>query len=294
MSISGIQFSGSFVALITPMLSNGDIDFDNLRKLVDWHVQSGTNGLVVLGTTAETSTLSDGEQIAVLSTVIEQNKGQLPILVGNGTNSTRTTIAKTQQLAELNIDGFLTVTPYYNRPSQDGMVAHYKAVANSTDKPIILYNVPPRTGVDLDNDSVFELMDVDNIVGIKDATGDLLRVAQMKEKNPEFILLSGDDLTAQHYIAQGGHGVISVTANVEPQLMSDMVKSTLTNAKDASLLDEKLLLLHRDLFIESNPAPTKYALKEKGMIVSDAVRLPLLPLSAKNHSVIKQAIIHAQ
>lgn len=292
---SSINFSGSYVALITPMFNDTQVDFDGLKKLVDWHIESGTNGLVILGTTAETATLSEKEQYDVLTTVIEQNKGRLPIIVGNGSNSTSATVEKTKQLDSLAIDGYLTVTPYYNKPTQKGMVAHFKAVAAVTKKPVILYNVPGRTGVDLDTSAVIELMAVPNIIGIKDATADIARVKEMKQADPEFVLFSGDDLTTHHYINEGGNGVISVTANVEPHLMSKMVKMSLAGDHSmAELLDEKLRLLHRDLFIEPNPVPAKWALKEKGLISSDMVRLPLLPMEPINHIVIKQALEHAQ
>lgn len=292
---SNINFSGSFVALITPMFEDGKVDFDGLKKLVDWHVTSGTDGLVILGTTAETATLSKSEQMTVLNTVIEQNAGRLPIIVGNGSNSTSTTVAITKELDELAIDGYLTVTPYYNKPTQKGMNAHFKAVAAATNKPVILYNVPGRTGVDLLTDSVIELMAVDNIIGIKDATADLARVKEMKQANKDFLLFSGDDLTTHHYISEGGDGVISVTANVEPESMAKMVRLSLQgDHSSAALLDEKLRLLHRDLFIEPNPVPAKFALKEKGLIGSDMVRLPLLPMEPINHNVIKQALEHAQ
>lgn len=287
------NFSGSFVALITPMLENGDVDYMGLRKLVDWHIASGTDGLVILGTTAETATLTEQEQALVLDVVIEQNQKRLPLIVGNGSNCTRSTIEKTKQLDSLAINGYLTVTPYYNKPSQKGMVEHFKAVAAATSKPIILYNVPSRSGVDLYNKAVFELMGIENIVGIKDATGDLSRVSAMKQQDPSFLLFSGDDLTSQHYVSLGGDGVISVTANVEPELMQKMVKASIAdNQKNAELYDEKLCLLHRDLFIEPNPVPTKWALKEKGLISSDMVRLPLLTMEPNNHKTIKLALQH--
>jgi len=275
------------------MFDNGDVDYTGLRKLVDWHIASGTDGLVILGTTAETATLTEQEQALVLDAVIEQNQGRLPLIVGNGSNCTRSTVEKTKQLDSLAIDGYLTVVPYYNKPNQKGMAEHFKAVAAVTDKPIILYNVPSRTGVDLDNETVFELMNVSNIVGIKDATGDLSRVTAMKQQDPTFLLFSGDDLTSQHYVSLGGDGVMSVTANVEPELMQKMVKASMAdNQKDAELYDEKLCLLHRDLFVEPNPVPAKWALKEKGLISSDMVRLPLLTMEPNNHKTIKQALQH--
>lgn len=289
------SFSGSWVALITPMNKNGDVNFEDLRKLVNWHIESGTTGLVILGTTAETATLSEQEQMDVLTTVIDENNGRLPIVVGNGSNSTQKTIENTKKLNHLNIQGFLTVTPYYNKPTQKGMVAHFKAVAEATDKPIILYNVPGRTCVDLANESVIELAKVKNIVGIKDATSDLERVEVLKANTEEFLLFSGDDLSSKEYLQLGGDGVISVTANVEPKLLAQMVDSCLQDKHaEANELNDKLVPLHKELFIEPNPVPAKWALLDKGVISSDAVRLPLLTMEPNNKTVVKQALKHAQ
>lgn len=288
------SFSGSWVALITPMTDQGEVDYDDLRKLVDWHVESGTTGLVILGTTAETATLSDEEQMAVLEAVIEHNQGRLPIVVGNGSNSTQKTIDTTKKLDCLAIDGYLTVTPYYNKPTQKGMVAHFKAVAQATDKPIILYNVPGRTCVDLSNESVIELAKVDNIIAIKDATADLSRVSEIRQACPDLLQFSGDDGSSQQYLELGGDGVISVTANVEPELVAKMVAASLDNNFELALsTDEKLVPLHKELFIEPNPVPAKWALQQKAMIKSDAVRLPLLTMEPNNQLVVKQALEHA-
>ncbi len=288
------SFSGSWVALITPMNEQGGVDYDDLRKLVDWHVESGTTGLVILGTTAETATLSEAEQLSVLEAVIEHNKKRLPIVVGNGSNCTQKTISKTKALDDLEIDGYLTVTPYYNKPTQKGMIAHFKAIAEVTDKPIILYNVPGRTCVDLSNESVIELAQVQNIIGIKDATADLTRVDVLKQAVQEFMLFSGDDSSSQQYLELGGDGVISVTANVEPKLVADMVAASLNNQfEQAKVLDSKLAPLHKELFIEPNPVPAKWALQQKQMIKSAAVRLPLLSMEPNNQLVVKQALEHA-
>lgn len=288
-------FSGSWAALITPMTEQGEVDHKDLRKLVDWHVESGTKGLVVLGTTAETATLSKDEQMAVLTTVIDHNAGRMPLWVGNGSNCTRTTVEQTKAFDHLNIDGYLTVTPYYNKPTQKGMIAHFNAVANATDKPVILYNVPGRTGVDLTNESVIALAQVDNIIGLKDATGDLERVSAIKAACPEFLLFSGDDISSQAYLALGGDGVISVTANVEPALVANMVALSLDGQFDlAKQQDAKLVELHKHLFIEPNPVPAKWALAEKAMITSAAVRLPLLAMEPNNQAVVKQALEHAK
>ena len=294
-SHSRFDFSGSFVALITPMLEDGKVYFESLKNLVTWHIESGTQGLVILGTTAESATLTQSEQLEVLTTVIEVNNGRLPIIVGNGSNSTSDTIEKTKGFDPLAIDGYLTVTPYYNKPTQKGMVAHFKAVAAVTDKPVLLYNVPGRTGVDLSNESVIELMAVDNIIGIKDATADLTRVAPLKQADASFLLFSGDDATGRQYVSQGGDGVISVTANVEPDLMAQMLNALMTGNTDlASTIDSKLSALHEDLFVEPNPVPAKWALKAKGLIESDMVRLPLLPMEPIHNNVIKQALQKAK
>ena len=288
-------FSGSWVALITPMDEQGKVDFEDLRKLVSWHIEAGTTGLVILGTTAEAVTLSEQEQLDVLNTVIDENKSRLPIVVGNGSNCTQTTIDKTKQLDGLDIQGYLTVTPYYNKPTQKGMVAHFKAVAAVTDKPIILYNVPGRTCVDLSNEAVIELAKIDNIVGIKDATADLSRVAVLRENTNDFLLFSGDDFSSIEYLELGGDGVISVTANVEPAKLAKLVDACLAGLSDkAKEINNKLLALHQDLFIEPNPVPTKWALQQKGLIKSDAVRLPLLKMEPNNHSVVKQALEQAK
>ncbi len=285
------KLTGSFVALITPMLNNGEVDFDSLTSLIEWHILAGTDGLVILGTTAESATLSESEKMQVLTHSIDVNNQRLPIVVGNGTNCTASTIEVTQKYDHLAIDGFLTVTPYYNKPSQRGMIHHFKAVAAAATKPIILYNVPGRTNVDLSNDSVKELMAVSNIVGIKDATGDLTRVRQLKEANPDFILLSGDDASSKDFLHLGGDGVISVTANIRPKEIAQMVSlSRSGKAQQAHEIDSKLSALHHDLFIEPNPVPVKWALLQEDKISSDFVRLPLVTMEPKHHSVIKQAL----
>lgn len=285
------QFSGSYVALITPMLTNGEVDFDSLTKLIEWHIASGTDGFVILGTTAETVTLNNDEKLAVLKHAIEVNNKRLPIIVGNGSNCTATTIATTKAYQELDIDGFLTVTPYYNKPNQRGTIAHLRAVAEASTKPIILYNVPGRTNVDLSNESVIELMAVENIVGIKDATGDLSRVAVFKEADEGFILFSGDDATSREFIELGGHGSISVTANVAPKQLAQMVNLSIQGEHEqAKSVDAKLAALHQDLFIEPNPVPAKFLLAEEKIITSDFVRLPLVTMEPNNKTIVKQAL----
>lgn len=291
MSSRSQMFSGCFVALITPMLANEEVDHESLTSLVKWHIDQGTDGLVVLGTTAETATLTLAEQKSVLETVIAANEGQLPLIIGNGSNSTRHTVELTKLFDEYAIDGFLTVTPYYNRPNQGGIVAHFEKVAQATDKPIILYNVPPRTGVDLTNESVIKLMAIKNIVGIKDATGDLSRVSVFKQADKNFALFSGDDATSREFIEQGGHGTISVTGNVAPQKLAKMINAQISgDSVTATELDGQLKALHNDLFIEPNPVPSKWALAHLGKISSDTVRLPLISMELSNQERIKQAL----
>lgn len=229
------MLKGSYVALITPMLANGEVDYQSLTRLVDYHLAQGTDGLVVLGTTAEAATLAWAEQLAVVRAVCDQVAGKLTIIVGNGANSTAVAVDKTRQLTELPIDGFLTVTPYYNKPMQKGMRLHFEAIAAVTDKPILLYNVPGRTGVDLLPETVAELAVTQNIVGIKDATGSLERLHELQQCCPaDFSLFSGDDISSADFLLAGGHGVISVTANVAAAAVAGVVNAAL--AGDEALM----------------------------------------------------------
>ena len=251
------MFSGSLVAIITPMLADGQVDYVSLKKLLNYQVDNGTDGLVIMGTTGEAATIPFSEQLTVMQFVLDEVQGRVKIIAGNGSNSTAEAIEKTKQLNELAIDGFLTVTPYYNKPTQAGMVAHFKAVAAATDKPVLLYNVPGRTGVDMLAETVATLSAVPNIVGIKEATGSLARLAELQKLCPnDFLLLSGDDASACEFLLQGGHGVISVTTNVAPLAMSQMIKAAVQQDRTtAEQIDQTLQGLHRDLFIESNPIP---------------------------------------
>ncbi len=289
------MFRGSYVALITPMTEQGQVDYVSLQQMVQYQLDNGTDGLIIMGTTGEAATIPFAEQLEVLGAVIAQVAGRCQVLAGNGSNSTAEAVEKTIQLNALAIDGYLTVTPYYNKPTQQGMVAHFQAVAAATDKPVLLYNVPGRTGVDLQAATVATLSKVANIVGIKEATGSLERLAQLQALCPaDFDLLSGDDASAKNFILQGGHGVISVTTNVAPLAMSQMIQAaragdaTAAQAKDASLQ-----ALHRDLFIESNPIPTKWALRRMGLIASDMARLPLTRLEPIHAAAIEQALQQA-
>jgi 4-hydroxy-tetrahydrodipicolinate synthase len=289
------MFSGSLVAIITPMLADGQIDYVSLKKLLNYQVDNGTDGLVVMGTTGEAATIPFNEQLAVMQFVIDEVQGRVKIIAGNGSNSTAEAVEKTKQLDELAIDGFLTVTPYYNKPTQAGMIAHFKAVAAATDKPILLYNVPGRTGVDLQSVTVAELSKVPNIIGIKEATGSLTRLSELQQLCPkDFLLLSGDDASACAFLLQGGHGVISVTTNVAPLAMSQMIRAACQKDPATSQqIDLTLQGLHRDLFIESNPIPSKWALWRLGLISSDFARLPLTQLEPIHQSAIEQALHQA-
>ncbi|MFN6263886.1 MAG: 4-hydroxy-tetrahydrodipicolinate synthase [Chromatiaceae bacterium] len=286
------MFSGSHVALITPMLKDGQVDYPSLKRLLDYQLENGTDGLIIMGTTGEAATIPFAEQIDVLQYVLVHVQGRIQIIAGNGSNSTAEAVEKTKVLSALPIDGFLTVTPYYNKPTQQGMLAHFKAVAGATEKPVLLYNVPGRTGVDLLPATVAELSKVPNITGIKEATGSLTRLKELQALvGADFALLSGDDASACDFLLQGGHGVISVTTNIAPKAMALMIKvARAGNTAAAQALDKTLQPLHRDLFIESNPIPSKWALLRLGLISSDFARLPLTQLEPIHQSVIEQAL----
>lgn len=289
------MFRGSWVALITPMVETGEIDYDSLKQLVDFHLNNGTQGLVIMGTTGEAATIGLTEQMQVITAVCQQVQGQIPVIAGNGANSTADAVERTKTLSQLPIAGFLTVTPFYNKPMQKGMVLHFNAVAAATDKPILLYNVPGRTGVDLLPQTVAELTKTNNIVGIKEATGSMQRLADLQQLCPaDFSLLSGDDASAAEFMLKGGHGVISVTTNVAPQQMAQLCAvATQGERQQAEAIDKKLQALHHDLFIEANPIPTKWALHKMGLISSDMMRLPLTQLEPIHHAVIEQALTQA-
>lgn len=286
------MFSGSHVALITPMFADGQVDYPSLKRLLDYQLQHGTDGLVIMGTTGEAATIPFHEQLEVLQFVIEHVQGRCQIIAGNGSNSTAEAVEKTVALNALAIDGFLTVTPYYNKPTQKGMLAHFQAVAAVTDKPVLLYNVPGRTGVDLLPATVAQLAMVPNITGIKEATGSLQRLRDLQAVvSKDFALLSGDDASACDFLLQGGHGVISVTTNIAPEAMTAMIQAARTGDADtAKKVDATLQPLHRDLFIESNPIPSKWALLRLGLISSDFARLPLTQLEPIHQSAIEQAL----
>ena len=283
---------GSIVAIVTPMFEDGTVDWKGLEKLVEWHIAEGTNSIVAVGTTGEASTLSMAEHTQVIKEIIRVANKRIPIIAGTGANSTHEAIELTKEAKELGADAALLVTPYYNKPTQEGLYQHYKAIAEAVDLPQILYNVPGRTGVDMHNDTVIRLADIPQIVGIKDATGDVARGAALIEglQGKAMVVYSGDDETAYQLIAHGAKGNISVTANVAPKQMSEMCKLAIAgNAAQAEAKNQEVANLHNILFCESNPIPVKWALHEMGLI-GTGIRLPLTPLAEQYRSQLRQEL----
>jgi 4-hydroxy-tetrahydrodipicolinate synthase len=286
------MLNGSMVALITPMTPSGEVDYSSLKRLVSYHIEHHSDALVVLGTTGESATFELTEHVEVVTFVVKEARGQIPIIAGNGANSTRQAVALTQALSHLDLAAMLCVTPYYNKPSPDGLIAHFSAVADASDVPQILYNVPSRTGVDLPLEVLIELSEHPNIIGIKDATGDTGRVVPMRLScGDDFLLLSGDDETAKDFIFQGGNGVISVVNNLEPALFKAMCAACLNGHwQQAQALHDRLLPLARDLFVEANPIPVKWAAYKQGLIQTPSLRLPLTTLHADNKRRVQEAM----
>jgi 4-hydroxy-tetrahydrodipicolinate synthase len=283
---------GSIVALITPMLENGSVDWDGLKQLVEWHIAQGTNAIVAVGTTGEASTLNMEEHTKVIAEVVRIANKRIPIIAGTGANSTVEAIELTQAAKNLGADAALLVTPYYNKPTQEGLYQHYKTIAEAVDIPQILYNVPSRTGVDLANETVLRLAEIRNIVGIKDATGNLERgTALISQLRPQdMVVYSGDDASAWQLILAGAQGNISVTANVAPKTMSQICAAALAqDAATAEQLNTHVAALHEILFCESNPIPVKWALHEMGKTTA-GIRLPLTPLADQFRSPIREAL----
>ena len=290
------MFKGSLVALITPMDVDGSIDYQGLEKLVEFHIENGTDGIVAVGTTGESATVTVKEHISIAEQVVKFAAGRITVIAGNGANATSHAIELTKALNTSGIDGMLGVTPYYNKPSPRGLVAHYTAIANNTDIPQILYNVPGRTGVDMLPETIAELSTHKNIVAIKEATGNLTRLYELKNLcDDDFSLLSGDDKTACEFILSGGHGAISVVNNLTPALYKKMVEAAVSGDKETAFeIDSSLSSLHQDLFIEANPIPVKWAAHEMGLIKNNTIRLPLTELSSANHGLVKEAMGKAQ
>lgn len=279
------------VALVTPMHHDGSLDKKSLQNLVEWHIDSKTDALVVCGTTGESATLSAQEQAELISLVIKQVNGRIPVIAGSGSNSTLITSHLTAQAKALGADACLIVTPYYNKPTQKGLIAHYETIASKVNIPIILYNVPGRTGCDLLPETVSELAKVPNIIGIKEATGKVERATEiLRLCGNDFYIYSGDDATALDLMLQGAKGVISVTSNIAPFKMAELCEAALRgDIETAQKLNAELMPLHTKLFLEPNPIPAKWALYEMGM-VEKGIRLPLLPLDQKFHEPLKEAM----
>jgi 4-hydroxy-tetrahydrodipicolinate synthase len=285
-----IMFQGCIVALVTPMNSDGSVDVRNFRNLLDFHVDNKTDGIVILGTTGECPTIDFDEHTFLVKEAVSHISGKIPIIAGTGANSTKEAIYLTQSAKEVGADACLLVTPYYNKPNQNGLFEHYKAINDAVDIPQILYNVPSRTGCDLKNETVISLSQLSNIIGIKDATGELERINFLKNKVEEnFIFISGDDLSFLEYMKRGGQGVISVTANITPDLMHTICSHILKeDVEKAENINEKLRSLHKAMFIDSNPIPVKWLLNHLGLI-KQGIRLPLVELDKKYHSVMIEA-----
>ena len=282
---------GSIVALVTPMFEDGSVDWKSLEKLVEWHIHQGTNGIVAVGTTGEPSTLSMEEHTQVIKEIIRVANKRIPIIAGTGANSTREAIELTKAAKDLGADAALLVTPYYNKPTQEGLYQHYKAIAEAVELPLILYNVPGRTGVDLSNDTAVRLAEIPNIVGIKDATGDVPRgKALIDALNGKMAVYSGDDETAWELMLLGADGNISVTANIAPKAMSEVCAVAIAkDEQQAKTLNNKIANLHNILFCESNPIPVKWALHEMGLI-DTGIRLPLTPLAEQYREPLRNAL----
>jgi len=285
------MIAGSMVALVTPMDAQGRLDWDSLSKLVDFHLENGTHAIVAVGTTGESATLDVNEHIEVIKAVVKQVNGRIPVIAGTGANSTSEAVHLTRNAKEAGADACLLVVPYYNKPTQEGLYQHFKHIAEAVDIPQILYNVPGRTSCDMQAETVIRLSTVPNIIGIKEATGDLKRAkAILDGVSKDFIVLSGDDPTAVELILLGGKGNISVTANVAPREMADLCEAALAgNAEKARAINEQLMPLHKDLFIEANPIPVKWALVEMGLM-QQGIRLPLTWLSESCHDTVRQAM----
>jgi len=287
------NFRGSFTALVTPF-KNGALDEQAFRDLVEWQIGEGTNGLVPVGTTGESPTLSHDEHKQVVEWCIDQAKGRVPVVAGAGSNSTREAIELAEHAEEAGADAVLVVTPYYNKPTQEGLYQHFKAINDAIGIPIIIYNIPARSVIDMSVDTMTRLFELKNIAGVKDATANVVRVSQQRAAMGEgFNQLSGEDATALGFMAHGGHGCISVTSNVAPRLCAEFQSACLRGDFAAALkLHDKLMPLHQNLFIETNPSPAKYALSVLGKI-AETVRLPMVPLAEKSKAAVRDAMVHA-
>ncbi|MBM3354686.1 MAG: 4-hydroxy-tetrahydrodipicolinate synthase [Betaproteobacteria bacterium] len=288
------MITGSLVAVVTPMLADGRLDLARFRALIDWHIAEGTDGIVVVGTTGESPTVDFDEHKELIRVAVAHAKGRIPIIAGTGGNSTAEAIELTASAKKNGATACLSVVPYYNKPTQEGLYRHFRRIAEAVDLPMILYNVPVRTVTDMHNDTVLRLAQVPGIIGIKDATANMERGTDLIRRAPRrFAIYSGEDSGALALILLGGHGVISVTANVAPRMMHEMCAAALVgDLKKARELNLRLIGLHQTLFVETNPAPAKWALAEMGLI-EPGIRLPLVPLSERCHDVVREALAEA-
>jgi len=288
------MITGSLVAIVTPMLEDGRLDLARFKSLIDWHIAEGTDGIVVVGTTGESPTVNFDEHKDLIRIAVEHSRGRIPIIAGTGGNSTAEAIELTESAKKAGATACLSVVPYYNKPTQEGCYLHFRKVAETVDLPMFLYNVPGRTVADMQTDTVLRLAQVPGIIGIKEATANIERNTDLIRRAPRnFAIYSGDDATCLALILLGGHGVISVTANVAPKLMHQMCAAALVgDVKKARDINLKLLMLHQRLFIETSPAPVKWAMKEMGLI-ENGLRLPLVPMSEKNLAAVREALHEA-
>jgi 4-hydroxy-tetrahydrodipicolinate synthase len=288
------MLSGSLVAIVTPMLADGALDLPRLKALIEWHIAEGTDGIVIVGTTGESPTVDVPEHCRLIESAVEFAGGRIPVIAGTGGNSTREAIELTKFASKAGARYSLSVVPYYNKPTQEGLYRHFRAIAEAADIPLLLYNVPSRTVADMANDTVIRLSQVRNIVGIKEATSSVERVTDLMRRAPkDFLVFSGDDATALSYILLGAHGVISVTANVAPRLMHELcVAARSGKAAEAIAVNNRLLSLHKNLFLESNPIPVKWALSRMGRI-AEGIRLPLTPFAAPHHETLAASLREA-
>jgi len=288
------MIKGSIVALVTPMFEDGSLDRDSLRGLIDWHIAEGTDAIVIVGTTGESATVSPEEHCELVKLAVDHIGGRIPVIAGTGGNSTAEAIALTRHAKEVGADASLQVVPYYNRPTQEGMYRHFCAIAEAVDLPIILYNVPGRTVADMANETVARLAPIENIVGIKDATGNIGRgIELLKMVDKSFAVYSGDDPTAMTLMFCGGAGNISVTANVAPRAMHELCQAAMAGDIARALeINNRVLGLHGKLFVEPNPVPVKWALSQMGKMPA-GLRLPLAPLSAQYHETVRAALVEA-
>lgn len=285
---------GSLVAIVTPMSEDGALDLDALRRLVDWHVAEGSDGIVIVGTTGESPTVDYDEHCQLIRATVEAAAGRVPVIAGTGANSTREAVELTACAKAAGAAAGLSVVPYYNKPTQEGLYRHFKMIAEAVDLPLILYNVPGRTVADLANDTALRLAQVPGVIGLKDATGNMERASDLLRRAPaSFALYSGDDASALPFMLLGGHGVISVTANVAPKLMHALCEAAFSgNLAQAREINNRLLPLHGRLFVEANPIPVKWACAEMGLMPG-GLRLPLTPLSPGHHETVREALRHA-